>query len=213
MTHLALRLLAELDQRAQREEALYSVLTPAERRTQLWRFSLTIGREAGQLVNLLVRTLNCTRILELGTGIGYSTIWLADAARCTGGKVTSIDIDTAKQAIALNHVAEADVLGQIEFHNCDAVHFLTKDSHRWDFVLIDLWKELYIPCFDLLAAHLDLGAIVVADNVQKPSDLRATMLAYQEHVRRQKQFDSIDLAIGNGLELTLALRTRSTAVI
>ncbi|WP_157958636.1 hypothetical protein [Salinicola sp. CPA57] len=51
---------------------------------------MATGPASGRLINLLVRSLESPPILELGTSLGYPTIWLADAARATGGQVTTI---------------------------------------------------------------------------------------------------------------------------
>ena len=49
---------------------------------------------------VIIRTINASRILEIGTSNGYSTLWLAEAAQATGGRVTSVDISADKLALA-----------------------------------------------------------------------------------------------------------------
>ena len=61
---------------------------------------LSVGRAAGELLNQLVRESGAKRILELGTSYGYSAIWLAEAARATGGKIISLDLADYNQAQA-----------------------------------------------------------------------------------------------------------------
>src|SRR5947209_20191045 len=68
---------------------------------------LHLEPQSAQFLNILVRSSRRTRLLEIGTSNGYSTIWLAWAASLTGGHVTSIDRDAQKQAQAdanLRHV-------------------------------------------------------------------------------------------------------------
>ncbi len=72
----------------------------------------------------------------------------------------------------------------------------------WDFVLLDLWKQLYTPCFNRFYPKLASGAIVVADNITFPPDFGAIMKAYQECVRTKPDLDSIQIDIGQGLEVT-----------
>jgi predicted O-methyltransferase YrrM len=61
---------------------------------------LNLEPVAAQFLNILIRSSRRTRLLEIGTSNGYSTIWLAWAASVTGGRVISIDRDAHKQALA-----------------------------------------------------------------------------------------------------------------
>ena len=61
---------------------------------------MAVGPAAGRFINLLASSLDAPKILELGTSLGYSTLWLADAARTTGGQVTTIELEAEKSAIA-----------------------------------------------------------------------------------------------------------------
>jgi len=69
-------------------------------------------------------------------------------------------------------------------------------------VLIDLWKDLYVPVFELLHRKLSPGAIVVADNMLIPEEFRAEARAYQQRVRAAAGMSSVLLAVGNGLEVS-----------
>ena len=69
-------------------------------------------------------------------------------------------------------------------------------------MLIDLWKDLYIPCFDLVYPKLAEGAFVVADNILIPDFWRDEMAAYRRHVRGHSEIESILLPVGNGIELS-----------
>lgn len=69
-------------------------------------------------------------------------------------------------------------------------------------MLLDLWKHLYIPCFDRIYDKLAPGAIVIADDVIFPPELRQEMQAYQDYVRAQPDLDSVEVGIGHGLEVT-----------
>jgi predicted O-methyltransferase YrrM len=71
-----------------------------------------------------------------------------------------------------------------------------------DFTLIDLWKELYIPCFDLLLPRLARGALIAADNILEPPVFREMGEQYRRHVRANGGFDSVLLPVGSGVELS-----------
>src|SRR3990172_8974460 len=75
---------------------------------------LNISRDTGRLLWILVRAMGATRILEVGTSNAFSTIWLADAARSTGGRVTTLELDPEKVALARANLATAGLEGVVE---------------------------------------------------------------------------------------------------
>ena len=79
---------------------------------------------------------------------------------------------------------------------------LAKLKGKVDFVLLDLWKNLYIPCFDLFYPKLSAGAVVVADNMTYPESTRKYVEAYRKHIRKKPGIQSVLLNVGSGLELT-----------
>ena len=72
---------------------------PADFTKRSDEFLLAVGPATGQLMNLLIKEAKARTILELGTSHGYSTVWLAEAARATGGKVISVDVHAGKTGI------------------------------------------------------------------------------------------------------------------
>src|SRR5437762_2429152 len=76
---------------------------------------LNITRDTGRLLWIIVRATGATRILEVGTSNAFSTIWLADAARSTGGRVTTLELNPEKIALARANLAAAglDVVVEI----------------------------------------------------------------------------------------------------
>ena len=164
--------------------------------------SLAIGPEVGALLNLLVRSLGAKRILEIGTSNGYSTLWLAEAARDSGGKVVTIEALEPKQAYARAALTKAGVAGAVEFHLGDALELLEQLPGPFDFVLVDLWKDLYVPCLDLFYPKLAPGAVIVADNIVFPAGHRAEAATYRRAVRAKPHMQSMLLPIGQGIELS-----------
>jgi predicted O-methyltransferase YrrM len=194
--------LAGYDERAANEFAVMQQLTPEELMRRVDEFLIPIGPDTGKVLNTLIRSLPARTILELGTSYGYSTIFLAEAARASGGKVISVDISADKQRYAEEHLKAAGLNSCVEFVTCDARDFIASFMGVLDFVLIDLWKDLYIPCFDLVHPKLSEGAFVAADNILQPEFFRQEMAAYRRHVASQTGFESILLPIGSGIELS-----------
>src|SRR6266436_3893474 len=107
--------LEEYEARARREEKLWSTLSAEESMRRRDELLLPVGRAAGTLMNLLVKEGEARRILEVGSSYGYSTTWLAEAARAVGGKVVSLELQAAKTEYALAQLARAGLEQYVEF--------------------------------------------------------------------------------------------------
>ena len=161
-----------------------------------------MGREAGTLLYLLATGAQSRRILELGTSYGYSTVWLAAAARATGGKVLSLELRDFKIEHARQALTRAGLSTRVEFHQGDCLETLKTLPGPFDFVLLDVWKDLYLPCFELVHPKLAPGGMIAADNMLLPEVVRPQAEAYRKRVRAVGDLDSVLLDIGNGVEIS-----------
>ena len=139
------------------------------------------------------------RMLEIGGSSGLSTIALATAARHTGGRLVSIEVEHVRQAEARETLSRLKLDQHVEFVLADAATILHRHTDL-DFALIDCEKEDYIRFFDLLGMRH--CGIVLADNI-----ISHGLTDYVAHVRSRPDVESITLPIGKGLELTRFLRT------
>jgi predicted O-methyltransferase YrrM len=196
------KVLEDYEARARRDEQLWSSLSEGELRARLDEFLLPVGRAAATLMNLIIKEGKARRILEVGSSYGYSTAWLAEAAHAIGGKVISLELRPAKVDYARAQLARARLESSVEFRVGDALESLAQLSGPFDFVLIDLWKDLYVPVFERVYPKLAPGAIIVADNMLHPENARPHAEAYRERVRSAPEMTSVLLAVGNGLELS-----------
>ena len=194
--------LADYEARAEREQEIWSTRSADENLRRRDELLLAVGRAAGMLMNLLIKEGEARRILEVGSSYGYSTTWLAEAARAVGGKVISLELQAAKTQYAHTQLERAALADFVEFRVDDALASLPQLPGPFDFVLIDLWKDLYVPVFELLHRKLSPGAIVVADNMLYPEEFRAEARAYRQRVRAAAGMSSVLLAVGNGLEVS-----------
>ncbi|HEY2049047.1 MAG TPA: class I SAM-dependent methyltransferase [Caulobacteraceae bacterium] len=161
---------------------------------------LAVGPESGQLINILARSLKSPNILELGTSFGYSGIWLAEAARATGGRLTTIELAPHKSSHAREMSARAGLGEHVDFRLGDAVEVIESLPGGFDFVLVDLWKDLYVPCLEAFYPKLNPGAIVVADNMIRPGG--EDVERYERAVRAKPKMRSLLLPVGSGLEIS-----------
>ena len=194
--------LADYEARAGREEALWETLAPEEAERRIDEMLLPVGRATGTLLNLLVKQAGARRILEVGSSFGYSTIWLAEGARAVHGQVISLELKAVKTEYATAQLARAGLAGLVEFRVGDALASLAALPGPFDLVLIDLWKNLYVPVFELLHPKLAPGALVVADNMIEPSSARPHAQAYRHAVHVARDMSSVLLPVGNGIELS-----------
>jgi len=194
--------LAEYEARAEREEALRDTLGPAEAERRIDEMLLPVGRATGGLLNLLAKEGCARRILEVGSSFGYSTVWLAEAARAVHGKVISLELKATKTEYATAQLARAGLADFVEFRVGDALASLAALAGPFDLVLIDLWKDLYVPVFELLYPKLAPGALVIADNMIEPASARPHAQAYRHAVHVARDMSSVLLPVGNGIELS-----------
>jgi predicted O-methyltransferase YrrM len=201
MTNEIKIILKEYSVRIEQESALMKSLPLEEGMKRRDEFLLSIGEETAIFLNTLVKSVKPKIILEIGTSYGYSTIWLAEAAQTYGGNVITLEMDTEKSTYAKQKMLEAG-LGNIEFVVGDALEYLSQTQERFDFVLLDLWKELYIPSFDLFYPKLNNRAFVISDNMLFPQHSEQEMNLYRNHLKQTNDFDSVLLPIGSGIEVS-----------
>jgi predicted O-methyltransferase YrrM len=170
--------------------------SPGWRDTQL----LTVGEEVGQLLNMIGRSLNKPSILEIGTSYGYSGIWLAEAARATGGRLTTLELQDYKSAYARDMAEKAGLADHVDFLVGDAVDLIEGMSGGFDLILLDLWKDMYVPCLEAFYPKLNPGAIIVADNMLFPGG--EAVAAYGRAVRAKPDMTSVLLPVGQGIEIS-----------
>jgi predicted O-methyltransferase YrrM len=169
-------------------------------------FLLSVGRSSAQLLSILAKALKPKVILEVGGSYGYSTVWLAEAAQSVGGRLITLENHPRKQQYARDAIARARLSGVVDFRLGDARESIAALPGPFEFVLLDLWKELYIACFDLFYPKLSPGAFVVADNMLYPPRTRAEADEYRAHVRSKPDIDSILFPVGGGLEVSRFVR-------
>ena len=164
--------------------------------------SLAVGPESGRLLFALVAPNAGCEVLEVGGSRGYSTIWLAAAARILGGRVVSLERDPRKIEAWRRNIADAGLEEWAELLEGDALTTLEALEEGFDVVFIDAWKEEYERIFALAREKVEPGAVVVADNVVS----HAALAAYVEARQSDPTLVSVTVPVGNGLEVTTVLR-------
>ncbi len=118
----------------------------------------------GNFLAWLVLASGAKNILEIGTAIGYSTLWLAKAAEQTEGKITTIDMNLDRRREALDYFTRAGVERRIVSLAGDARTLLPTLGETYDLVFIDAAKGEYLEYLELVYPLIAPGGILVVDN-------------------------------------------------
>ncbi len=164
-------------------------------------FLLPVGEEVANLLVDLAVGLKAQTIVELGTSYGFSTLFLAEAARRMSGILITYEIDAKKQDYAKARIAEAGLSAHVEWRLGDAVQLLAAQQGPVDLVLMDLWKDLYVPCLDAIYPKLAPNGVIVADNMLFPEVSRPDAAAYRAAVRAKPDMQAVLLPIGQGIDI------------
>jgi len=172
------------------------------RETERARRMLNITPETGRLLWIMVRAARATRILEVGTSNAYSTIWLADAARETGGRVITLELNPEKVKLARENLAKAGLADRVEIRQGSAAETLTTLPGPFDFVFLDADRPSYRTYLESVVPKLVRGGLLVADNV---TSHRHELEEYLTLVKSSPDLFSVTVPIGNGEEVSLKL--------
>jgi predicted O-methyltransferase YrrM len=200
------KVLARYRERAEREQRQLESVDETMLRARRDEFLLHVGEDVARFLRALAVARKAKRLVELGTSYGYSTLFLADAARATDGVLMTFEIDEGKQRYARREIEEAELGKRVEWHRGDATQLLKSLEGPIDFVLIDLWKDLYVQCFDLIYPKLAENALIAADNMLEPKVVRPDAEAYRAAVLGKPDLQTVLLPIGNGIELSCLWR-------
>jgi len=163
--------------------------------------SRAIRPTTGRFLFSLVAPHAGCEVLEIGGSRGYSTIWLAAAARHLGGRVVSLEADPRKIEAWRANVAEAGLEGWAELIEGDAKETLPRIDDLFDVVFVDAEKDDYETYFALARTKVEPGALIVADNVIS-HDLSDYVRARQS----DPDLESVTVPLDSGLELSVVLR-------
>lgn len=140
-----------------RESSRYSTMPEA-----------SISANQGKFLYILAKSCSAKNILEIGTLVGYSTIWLARALP-EGGKIVTIEYDETNYDIACKNIEEADYSDLVTIIKGKALDVLPdiekKQLSPFDFIFIDADKPPYVEYLNWALKFSRKGSIIVLDNV------------------------------------------------
>jgi len=157
------------------EEYMYSFVPPregvlADMEAHAEREAVPIiGPMAGHLIYTLAVALNAKEMLDVGTAIGYSAMWLAKAAQKNEGRVVSIEKDESRAAWAEAYFRQAGMSGICAVRRGDALVLMRGMDEGFDLILLDILTQFDRPdtsleLLDLCVKRLKPGGVLLSDN-------------------------------------------------
>ncbi|MGV0048201.1 O-methyltransferase [Mycobacterium colombiense] len=179
-------------------------MTAQERAEAMSEFYIPVTPEAGRLLYSLVRATRPATIVEFGMSFGISAVHLAAAVRDNGaGRVVTTELSETKIAAAKQTFAETGLNDVITILEGDALSTLSDVAGPVDFVLLDGWKDLYLPVLELLEPRLSPGVLVIADNASS-----ADMAPYLDRVRNPENgYVSFHFQVRDSDSMEISCRT------
>jgi predicted O-methyltransferase YrrM len=152
----------------------------------------SVPRKDGEFLHLLVKATRAKNVLEVRTSHGYSAIWMGLALEETGGRLTTIEINTPRHDLARRHVSEAGLSQRVTLIKGDAHAEVTKLDGPFDFVFLDADKEGQVDYFNkLYPKKLTPGGILAVHNaIQQASSMKD----YLDMIRKHADFDTVTLS-------------------
>lgn len=169
-----------------------------------------IGPTKAKRLAALVREKKPSVVVECGTAVGYSGLWIARELKAAGrGTLITIELDEQRAKQARAHFEKAGLADVVEVRTGDARQLVREIKQPVDFLFIDCNYSNYHPCFQGIEKHLAPGAVVVADNVGIGA---SGMKDYLDRVRSkyhsETEWFDIDLPWGkrDAMEITIIKR-------
>jgi predicted O-methyltransferase YrrM len=164
-----------------------------------WERARSLHPDSARLLHIVARAMGARRILEIGTSVGCSTVFLALAAQATGGHVSTLELMPAKFEAAQANLARAGLSPFVTQHLGDALELLPALPGPWDLVFVDAEKDLYEAVWPLIKDTVRPGGLVVSDNVVSHASDLAPFL---DTVRTDADYDTVTVPLGLGLEFS-----------
>ena len=164
--------------------------------TERPRRMLNITRDTGEFLSVLVQATAARRVLEIGTSNGYSTLWLANAARATGGAVTTVELSDYKVGLARQNFSRSGLAASITLVQDDAGRVLERAvDASFDLVFLDSERPEYPGWWPHLKRVLRPGGLLVVDNATSHPEQMAPFVAL---VKADADFTTSLVPVGNG---------------
>lgn len=173
-----------------------------------------IHNEVGQFIKLVINQLNAGSIIEIGTNVGYSAIFMSKAMK-DQGRVVTFERSEKFYEEAIKNIADFGLEKNIQVYLGDAVDMLDETEGNFDIAFIDAAKSYYRVFFDKCLKLMKPGGIILSDNVlyqgmiasdellvRRKKTLVRNLRNYLEYISHDERFVTSILPLGDGLAVT-----------
>lgn len=173
--------------------------------------NMCTGKEVGKLIAMLIRMKNVKRMLELGTCMGYSSIWFATALKDTNGKLISVEHDKQLCNYTAKHLEAAGLKEYSEVIAGDAKEVIKTFDEPFDIIFQDSDKMLYSAMLKDCIEKTKIGGLIIADDTLfDPMEVSTTygkaLDDYNSYVNSNPQLISTIVPIGSGITISLRIK-------
>jgi predicted O-methyltransferase YrrM len=171
-----------------------------------------IGPLVGRFLYQMALTIKARRIMELGSGFGYSAFWFSLALKGKG-HITMTDTDLKNKRLALEYFKKGGLQSQFEYKVGDALKTFKKLEGPFDIILNDIDKVDYPRTIDLAAARLKKGGLFISDNLiwsgkvmDKTQDKSTrAIVGFTDALYRDSRFFTTVLPLRDGISVSTRL--------
>jgi predicted O-methyltransferase YrrM len=166
---------------------------------------LNITPDTGLFLSILVQAVRASRVLEVGTSNGYSTLWIADALRQSNGRVVTVEVSRTKAALAKRNFKRSRLSEYIDLHLEDIRAFLCSQADQcFDLVFLDAERPQYVSYWSEIDRVLKSGGLMIIDNALSPRPDQ--LVDFFKLVENSDRYASQVVRIGNGEMIALKRR-------
>ncbi len=169
----------------------------------------SVEPELGKFLGLIIRLTNAKKVLEIGSGVGYSTLWLGEGVKTTGGKVLTIDNHERTHKEVIRNISNAGLDKWVEKKLGNAEDIINSLSYDWDIVFQDSGKYLYPLLHEKIVNITRNGGLIIADDTmfKVNPDVRKGLGDYVDKYNKMVFSDtrlySTILSVGHGVTVSL----------
>ena len=203
--------IGEISESSQLSETESAIFQEMEAYAKENRFPI-IGQVAGRFLRQLAMLTNALNIFEMGSGYGYSAMWLS-GGMAKDGRIICTDNSEENKNLALAHFEKAGRANMLEFQVGNALEIINKSDGLFDIILNDIDKEQYPEAFDLAMTRLRRGGVFITDNVlwsgrifdSKPTESTKGIVEFNRKLFASDGIFSTILPIHDGLAMAIKL--------
>ncbi|MDA2938897.1 O-methyltransferase [Acidobacteria bacterium AH-259-A15] len=169
-----------------------------------------VGPLVGRILYQLVKLAKARRVLELGSGFGYSAYWFGRALG-ESGEITLTEFSKENLGLARNYFAQGRISSQVYFHQGDALEILERLEGQFDIIFNDVDKHQYPEVFRKAGPRVRSGGLLISDNVLwhgrvlegNPDPSTRGILEYNRLIFEDPEFFSSIIPVRDGISISL----------